>query len=147
LVKKIAWQRETEPQQVGEFDVALSYLPESTWTRARGGGKLFVYMAAGVPIVSSYFGIGDQVIRHGENGLLAKTNDDWYVALKSLIMDANLRRQLGNSAREEAVRFYSYQAYLPFMVSVIRGEDKPVVTLKQDTLENLELNDLQQSAL
>jgi glycosyltransferase involved in cell wall biosynthesis len=122
LVKNIAWQRDTEPQQVGEFDLALSYLPESTWTRARGGGKLFVYMAAGVPIVSSYFGIGDQVIRHGENGLLAKTNDDWYVALKSLITDANLRRRLGDNAREEAVKFYSYQAYLPLMVSLIRGK-------------------------
>jgi glycosyltransferase involved in cell wall biosynthesis len=99
-----------------------------------------------VPIVSSYFGIGDQVIRHGENGLLAKTNDDWYVALKSLITDANLRRRLGDNAREEAVKFYSYQAYLPLMVSLIRGEDDPVATLKQDTLDSLELSD-EQSAL
>lgn len=115
----VRWDSETEPNEVARFDIAISYQPENARTRVRGGGKLMLYMASGVPVVSSYYGIGDQVVRDGLNGILARTREEWLAAIKQLADDPDERRRMGAAARKIAVEQYSYEAYLPLMAEVL----------------------------
>jgi len=117
----IPWSLEGERTEVPKFDIGLSYLPESEFNRYRGTSKLILYMACGVPIVSSPFGIGDQVVDDGKNGFLARTQEEWTEALETLITTPSLRRKMGEEGRWRAVAHYSYQAYLPQMLAILGG--------------------------
>jgi glycosyltransferase involved in cell wall biosynthesis len=68
--------------------------------------KLFEYMAAGKPIITSNIGAIPEVIRHEENGLLVTPGsvDDLVRATMRLLNDPPLARQLGARAREDARR-------------------------------------------
>jgi glycosyltransferase involved in cell wall biosynthesis len=129
-VQLVPWDLNSEPKVVADFDIGLFYLSDSAWNRARGGGKLFVYMAAGVPVVASPVGIGAQVVADGECGFLASTEREWYNALLRLIRDRTLRGRMAEDARRRAVELYSYEAYLPLMLSIIGYPDCEISSLK-----------------
>lgn len=120
-VQAVPWNDRAEPAIVASFQIALNPLPDSPWTRLRGGAKLMTYMASGVPVVSSPSGIGDQVIRPGSTGLLAVSGDDWRASLERLLDDSAMRIRMGERAREEAVRRYSYDTYLPVIQRILLG--------------------------
>jgi len=72
--------------------------------------KLFEYMAAGKAIVASRIGQIATVIRHDENGLLVPTRDAQALrqAILRLSRDDELQTRLGQTAREDALRLYSW---------------------------------------
>ncbi len=113
------WEMEAEARAVAGFDVALAWLPDTPWTRLRGGAKLLVYMAAGVPVVASPGGIGDQVVSHGREGFLAATDAEWATRLTTLLEDPAMRSRMARDARETAVEQHSYQAYLPLLCELL----------------------------
>lgn len=117
--RTLKWSLGVEPPEIAQFDIALYFQPETPWTRFRGGAKLLMYMAAGVPIISSPFGIGDQVVEHGRNGMLARTLDDWRAAIRHLAANPEERVGMGVEARRRAVFEYSYEAYLPRMLRAL----------------------------
>jgi glycosyltransferase involved in cell wall biosynthesis len=53
---------------------------------------------AGIPTVASPTGPFSRAIVHGETGLLADGNDEWYENLKLLITDKQLRIEIGKAA-------------------------------------------------
>lgn len=118
-VKK--WNIETEAAEVADFDIGLFNLSDNEWEHSRGGGKLLVYMASGVPIVSSPVGIGGQVVENNYNGLIAKTIEEWFWALDKLITNTDLRLEFAKNARELAVKNYSHQAYLNEYISFLEN--------------------------
>lgn len=56
-------------------------------------------MAAGLPVVVSDIPANRDLVRHGETGLLVKSEPELYEACLKLIDDALLRRRLGENAR------------------------------------------------
>jgi glycosyl transferase family 1 len=118
-VVSLPWTLETEPEHVGMFDIGISSVPDNDWTRMRGGGKLLVYCACGIPIVASPSGIGDQIIHEGINGFLPRNERQWYSDLERLITDPELRRRQGDENRRRAERYFSYQAYLTTMTALL----------------------------
>lgn len=72
--------------------------------------KLFEYMAAGKPIVTSNIGAIPEVLRHEENGLLITPGsvDELVSNLSRLFSDPSLSARLGAAARRD-VRIYSWE--------------------------------------
>jgi glycosyltransferase involved in cell wall biosynthesis len=72
--------------------------------------KLFEYMAAGKPIVTSNVGAIPEILRHEENALLSKPGsvDELVQNLSRLLGDAALSARLGARARSD-VRVYSWE--------------------------------------
>jgi len=64
-------------------------------------------MSLNIPSVSSAVGVNQDIVRHGENGFLCTTDEEWFRALVTLIESPTLRQQFGVAGRETVLRHYS----------------------------------------
>ena len=114
------WSAESEVEDLRPFDIGIMPMPDDEWARGKCAMKALLYMAMGIPTVCSAVGTNLEVIRHGENGFLAKTNDEWLGCLKALIDDAALRRRLGAAGRRTVENRYSMQHCAAQFANVVR---------------------------
>lgn len=114
----IPWSEAGEAQALAQLDAGLMPLPDTPWTRGKCGLKLLQYMAAFVPAVASPVGVNTRILRHGENGLLARTDDDWHVALLRLIDEPELGRGLIEKGRETVAQGYDLAVWAPRLVAL-----------------------------
>jgi glycosyltransferase involved in cell wall biosynthesis len=80
---------------VFSFDIGINPLRESEFSRGKTSLKTLIYMAAGLPVISSPMGGSVDVISHGVNGFFAETRDEWLDSLTLLIEDNRVRRGMG----------------------------------------------------
>jgi glycosyltransferase involved in cell wall biosynthesis len=67
-------------------------------------------MASGVPVAASPYGVNGEIIRDGENGLLAVSDDEWREKLTALMLDRELRARLAQEGRKTVEANYSLPA-------------------------------------
>jgi glycosyltransferase involved in cell wall biosynthesis len=113
------WRRETEVNDVSDFDIGLMPLPDDEWCRGKCGFKALLYMALGVPTIVSPVGVNTQIIEDGVNGLIASTEEEWVEAIKLLANDPELRRHLAAGGRATVVERYSGQQWAPRFLNVL----------------------------
>lgn len=106
----IKWTKENEVTDLQGIDIGVYPLEDSQWVLGKSGLKAIQYMAFAIPTVASNVGTTSQIIDHLEDGWLVDTQEEWYKALLTLIKDSDLRRSLGEKAREKIVRRYSIEA-------------------------------------
>lgn len=116
----VAWSEATEIEQILDMDIGLMPLANTVWERGKCAYKLLQVMAAGRPVIASPVGANCKVVRHGVNGLLADTAEEWAAALRSLIADRPLARRLGAAARQTVERHYSKRVALPILASTLK---------------------------
>ena len=63
----------------------LPMTTDSLWQRSKSPTKLFEYMASGLAVVCSNSGEPRHVVKHGTNGYLVNSKDEWVDALVELI--------------------------------------------------------------
>ena len=94
--------------ELARFDVNLIPLQCSPFCDAKSPLKYFEVALVGVPSVAVANPTYKELIRHGENGLLAHSEEEWTAHITMLANDADLRARLGALAREECVaRFHA----------------------------------------
>lgn len=110
-LKGEAWTAESELSLLEEMKIGLMPLPDDEWTRGKCGLKGLVSMSMGAATVMSPVGVNTEIVQHGVNGLLARTDDEWVELLGRLIEDAPLRRRIGAAGRETVVQRYSVKRW------------------------------------
>ena len=116
------WVFEDENENIGLMDIGLMPLPDNDWTRMKGGYKLLQYMSAGIPCVASPVGINQSIVKPGENGFLAATEDEWYLTLAKLLIDRELRIKLGATGRRDAIELYSREVCFEKLSTLIKSK-------------------------
>jgi len=120
-VEHRTWRSATEADDLRDFDVGIMPLPDTPWERGKCGLKALQYMALEIPAVASPVGVNRDIIRHGENGLLASTEAEWEAALERLLTDASLRRALGRAGRATVEAGYSAAVHAPRVAEIFRS--------------------------
>src|SRR5436853_5805542 len=110
-VENDPWRLETEQTNLASFDIGIMPLWDSVWTRGKCGYKILQYMGVGTAVVASDVGVNNEIISHGENGFLAKTQEDWVGALSTLIQNAEQRRTFGLRGRELIAKRNSLESF------------------------------------
>lgn len=90
------------PTLLREFDVALAPVVDDRFNQAKSDLKYLEYAACGLPVVASGAVTYARVVRHGENGLLARNAKDWLKHIARLVEDEDVRASIGDAARAEA---------------------------------------------
>jgi glycosyltransferase involved in cell wall biosynthesis len=114
------WSAESEISDLTQFDIGIMPMPDDQWSRGKCSLKALLYMAMGIPAVCSSVGANREIIRHGENGLLATTEAEWLANLKALVDDPQLREKLGTAGRRRVEEDYSMVRCAERFAGVVR---------------------------
>lgn len=108
-----------------EADIAIAPLEKNYFNRFKTQCKYLEYAINGIPgVYSKWFytdvksvpapapliptGKGDWTIKGEATGILADSTDEWIGAISLLVDNATLRKQIGENAREVAIRDYDF---------------------------------------
>lgn len=116
--ESLPFRIESEIADLHTLDIGIMPMPDTPWTRGKCAFKAIQYMATGPVAVASPVGVTTDLIEHNVNGLLARTVDEWFDSLCTLVEDAALRRRLSLRARRTIEDSYSVQFWSPTFVSV-----------------------------
>lgn len=85
--------------------------------------KLFEYMAAGLPIVTSNLPNQIRIIDEARAGLLAQPEDpaSFAAAIRELVRDPSLARQLGSNGQRAFRECYSWDSQMPALLDFYRA--------------------------
>lgn len=124
----LPWKASYEIETINRFDIGLYPLPDEEWVYGKSGLKALQYMAAGIPTIASAIGTNFRIIKNGETGFIAATNEEWLNYLKQLIADKDLRKEIGHSGAALVEEKFSINAnrdiYLKILQSTIQHADK-----------------------
>jgi glycosyltransferase involved in cell wall biosynthesis len=120
-VEALTWDSKTEVEDLRAIDVGVMPLPEDKWSRGKCGMKALQYMGLAIPTVCSPVGVNSEIIRDGENGLLATTADEWVEKLGLLLRSPELRERLGRAGRETVEARYSAAVQAPRVLQILES--------------------------
>jgi len=109
-VKSVAWSSATEVSELNTIDIGIMPLPDDEWAKGKCGLKGLTYMSLEIPTLMSAVGVNNEIIEHGVNGFLFRTNDEFFELLVRLIENESLRKTLGVNGRRTVVEKYSVLA-------------------------------------
>lgn len=109
-VEALPWRREREVDDLSEIDIGLYPLPDEEWVLGKSGLKALQYMALTIPPVVERIGTNREIVEDGVNGFLASGRDEWLEKIRTLILDPDLRRRMGQAARITVEERYSLRA-------------------------------------
>lgn len=104
------WRKETEIEDLAGLHVGLMPLEDDPWAKGKCAFKALQYMALGIPALVSPVGMNTEVVQSGVNGYVCNSAEEWRNAIESLLLDPEMRIQLGEAARATVVQRYSVQS-------------------------------------
>ncbi len=118
------WVRLEEiPELIADFDIGVMPLTDDKWTKGKCSMKLLEYMSIKLATVSSAVGENRYIIDHGCNGFLASSPQEWTDDIERLIVDPDLRKELGENGYKSVKEGYSLQAVVDTLEEVLKGLD------------------------
>lgn len=103
----IKWNEHSEIPDLLTIDIGLMPLPDDEWAKGKCGFKALQYMALEKVAIASPVGVNLKIIKHGENGFLADTQQDWITVISNLITNQQLRKECGKMGRVSIQENYS----------------------------------------
>lgn len=115
-VVRVRWSMAREVEDLADVDVGVMPLRGGEYDEGKCGFKILQYFAMGAPAVATPVGVNADIVRHGDNGFLARDADEWTEYLGRLLDDPELRRRLGDAGRRLVEERYSTRALAPLLV-------------------------------
>jgi glycosyltransferase involved in cell wall biosynthesis len=115
------WTEASEASAISDFHVGVMPLTDGPWERGKCGYKLIQYMACARAVIASPVGVNIDLVRHGENGFLAKTTSEWAAAVLAMGADPRARHEMGLVGRVRVERDYSTEINGPKLLDALRS--------------------------
>lgn len=106
-IEYIRWSEDCEVETIADMDIGLMPLDDTAWSRGKCSYKMLLYMACGLPVVVSDFGMNCEVLAHEFIGYGAIDEKQWYDSITKLIECPDLRARAGLNGRGVIVDNYS----------------------------------------
>ncbi len=118
-VVHIPWRMDTEVENLLQIDIGLMPLPLEEWSKGKSGGKARTYMAAGVVPVCTAIGYNLELIDHENTGFLVEKPEEWLGTLRKLVDSPDLRKRVGQAARQTVVERFSIEGQAATLKAVL----------------------------
>jgi glycosyltransferase involved in cell wall biosynthesis len=115
------WRKGTEIADLLQFHFGLMPLVDDPWARGKCAFKALQYMALGMPALVSPVGMNTEVVAEGENGYICAATEQWYTAIRELLINESARVRLGAAARKTIVERYSVRSNTANFLDLFSG--------------------------
>lgn len=115
------WSPAVEIEALGEMSLGLMPLIDDPWCAGKCSYKMLCYLAVGLPVVVSPFGMNQDVLDLAVLGFAATTETEWIAAMLCLIDNPQLRNTMGAAGRSAVEYHFSLQALSKRYASVFRS--------------------------
>jgi len=95
------------PKIISNIDINIAPIESNIFNEAKSENKWVEASLVKVPTVASNFGAFKQTIIHNKTGLLCSNINEWYISLKTLINNIDLRKEIGNNAYNVCKKKYN----------------------------------------
>lgn len=106
------------------WDIGIAPLIDDEFNRCKSNIKWMEYAMKKIPCIASDV-LPYQNIKHGVDGYLVKTEEEWYDTLELLVKDNELRKEIGQNAHEEVKNNWQFdkvgEAYKKAFESVLKS--------------------------
>jgi len=125
-IKRVAWEANCIYDNLQQADIGIIPIePEPTETdfkrlQMKSENRLTLKMAIGLPVVATPIPAYEKLVQQGQNGFLAHNLLDWLRYL-TMLRDPDLRRSIGQQARQSALTAYSMDLQAKKLISVLRA--------------------------
>ena len=119
------YERELEVAHIQGMTVGIMPLDDSLVSRGKCSFKMLLYMASGIPVVVSPYGMNTEVLQKSDVGFGARNMQEWVETLTMLIENPDVATRLGKAGRAVVEQHYSVEVLAPRLAdtlfSVARG--------------------------
>lgn len=120
-----AWKGFPKILMSHDWTIGLAPVVDNAFNHSKSAIKWFEYTLKGIPTIASDTITYNRHIRHMENGMLCKTEEDWYNAINYLFDNPKERRRMVKQAKKDLQK-YLYRDRIGEWVRVISTElEKP----------------------
>ncbi len=109
-LKFVKWNKETEIEDLAKINIGVMPLKQDIWSEGKCGFKGLQYMALEIPTIMSPVGVNSTIVQNGINGFLVESQEEWYEILEKLILEKELRIQIGKAGKSRIEQAYSVLA-------------------------------------
>jgi glycosyltransferase involved in cell wall biosynthesis len=117
-----SWAKNLWVKIMSMSDIAIAPLLVSNFTRCKSNIKYLECAAAKMPVVAQEIDQYHEIIKNGENGYLASTEQQWFDYLDALISDKELRKRIGEAGYQTIVDQHqiqnNYKKFQDYLLSV-----------------------------
>lgn len=106
----VKWKKETEIEDLASISIGVMPLTDTIWAKGKCGFKGLQYMALEIPSILSPVGVNTSIIEEGVNGFLCASSEEWESTLERLILDQELRTQIGTAGKQAIKDRFSVEA-------------------------------------
>lgn len=115
------WSLETEQKVIPRFTAGIAPLDDDEWCRAKMNFKALVCMSHGVPCVISPVGFPSEEFAEDRSVLVARTEEDWYRHLKTMITNAARRNEIAEAGLRVMRERFTAEARVGEFAAALRG--------------------------
>ena len=114
------WTEEEEAKLIRWMDIGIMPLENTSWEKGKCGLKLLQYMAGNVVPVGSDVGANRDILLHGIDGFLCRTEEDWFETLKDLAENQEKRVRVAQAAFQKVRKEYSVDVAAEKLIGIFR---------------------------
>ncbi len=109
-IDNIPWTLATETEELASSTIGISPMTDNPWTRGKCGLKVLQYMASGLPVITSPYGVNRDLVEEGKTGFHAESGQQWLDAIQTLASDPARAAAMGAAGRHKCEAQYTLQA-------------------------------------
>jgi glycosyltransferase involved in cell wall biosynthesis len=117
-IVNIHWSREIAKKEIISSHIGLMPLPDTDFTRGKGGFKLIQYMSTAMPVIASAVGFNNEIVTDGVGYLINPSNDQttnspndqttWKEAIIELSSDWDNYAKMAKNAKDRYNMDFSF---------------------------------------
>lgn len=108
-VDNVPWSQATEAADLASSTIGIAPMREDPWARGKCGLKVLQYMASGLPVITSPYGINRDLVEAGKTGFHAVSTRQWSDAICRLAGEPGLATAMGAAGREKCESHFTLE--------------------------------------
>jgi glycosyltransferase involved in cell wall biosynthesis len=109
-IDTIPWSLATETLELASSTIGIAPMTDDPWTRGKCGLKVLQYMASGLPVITSPYGVNRDLVEAGKTGFHAVSGQQWLDAIQTLATDSAQAAAMGGAGRQKCEAEFTLQA-------------------------------------